>query len=370
MKGIIDSTLREGEQTVGVLFSLQQKLDIVRRLSNIGVEEIEIGTVSSFDNDLHKLTGLGRRIKNLPQLAVWCRCHAGDIAIAASLQPDVLSLSIPVSDIHIEKKLGRNREWVLKTLSASIIQARELGIKKVSLGLEDATRADPLFLDEVVKTAEKSGADRIRLADTVGIAGPTEIVTLVTHIKQSTRMEIGVHMHNDFGMATANSLAALESGADWADSTVLGLGERAGNARLEELVGYLSLRRNRDYRTNELPELCRYVAHAADKTILPDHPIIGSRIFYCETGLHLQGLCHAPDTYEPFEPAKVGAERRLLFGKKIGKSVVKYHLAAMGSRVSADQLGEAVKFVRKKAEKLGRPLQNKEMVHLLSGLNT
>lgn len=369
MKGIIDSTLREGEQTVGVSFTLQQKIDIVRRLSRIGVEEVEIGTIGLFDNDLQKLMGLCRQIENCPHLAVWCRCKASDVEVAASLRPDILSLSIPVSDIHIEKKLGRDRGWVLRTLNASIIRARKLGIKKVSLGLEDATRADLPFLNDVVETAAQSGAKRIRIADTVGIATPGEIVDLVRSVKQATKLEIGVHMHNDFGMATANSLAALEAGADWADATVLGLGERAGNARFEELIGYLSLRKNRNYKTNDLPALCRYVAEVAKKIILPNHPIIGTDIFSCETGLHLYGLHQDPITYEPFEPKKVGAKRRLLFGDKIGRSAVKMHLASKGLRVPATQVCEAVAAVKKKAQKIGKPLPEKEMSFLLSRLS-
>ena len=369
MKGIIDSTLREGEQTVGVLFSCQQKLDIVKRLSRIGVEEIEIGIAGVFNSNLSELIRLSRQLEKCPRLAVWCRCQERDISIAAGLKPDVLSLSIPVSDIHIEKKLGRDREWVLATLCSSITQARKSGIKKVSVGLEDATRADTMFLDGVVKTAEKHGADRIRLADTVGISTPAEIVALVKHIKKSTKMEIGVHMHNDFGMATANSIAALDVGADWADATALGLGERAGNARLEELVGYLALREKRTYRATELSALCRYVSQITGKAILSSHPIIGSDIFSCETGLHVHGLNQNPMIYEPFEPAKIGAERRLLFGSKTGRSAVKNHLAAMGFRLPANLLCEATKLVRRTAEKLGRPLQDQELSCLLSKFN-
>lgn len=368
MKGIIDSTLREGEQTVGISFSLGQKLEIIRLLCSIGVEEIELGIASRYDNTPAALIKQCGKMDVPARLAIWCRCNKKDISIAASAKPDVVSLSIPASDLHIKKKLGKSRRWILDKVKESIHYAGKSGIPAISLGLEDASRADPDFIVKLIKTAEQAGACRIRLADTVGIASPAKISGLVEQLKMITAMEIGVHMHNDFGMATANSLAALEVGADWADTTVLGLGERAGNARTEELIGYLSLRENRPYRVNELSALCHYVAQAAEKTISSNHPIIGSDIFSCETGLHLHGLHQSPMTYEPFEPESVGAERQLFFGGKIGRAAVKMHLASRGMRVSANQLCTMVTAVKKKAQKIGRPLHEKEMFFLLSEL--
>lgn len=370
MKGIIDSTLREGEQTVGIRFSSEQKIEIIKQLCNIGVEEIEVGIASSYDNTPAFLIKQCKEIGLSTRLAVWSRCNKKDIEIAASTKPDVVSLSIPVSDLHIKEKLGKSRKWVLSKVKESIHYVKNLGIPAISIGLEDATRADINFLVNVIKTAEKAGAERIRIADTVGIASPAQISGLIEQVKKNSTIEIGVHMHNDFGMATANSMAAIEAGADWADTTVLGLGERTGNARFEELIGYLSFQKGKNYKTNMIPALCKYVAFAANRTIAVNHPIVGKDIFSCETGLHLHGLHHAPKTYEPFEPEKVGARRRLLFGDKIGQAALRTHITSKGLRVSASKLSDAVAIVKKKAQKKGRPLYEKEMRLLLSNLAT
>ncbi|MFN2369234.1 MAG: LeuA family protein, partial [Desulfurivibrionaceae bacterium] len=230
-----------------------------------------------------------------------------------------LSLSIPVSELHIDKKLGKSRAWIIERVEKSIHSALELGVPLVSLGLEDATRADPEFLRKIIGLARRSGAGRIRLADTVGIAGPNQTAALVRELKGQFDIEIAVHMHNDFGMATANSIAAMDGGADWVDTTILGLGERAGNARLEEVAAYLCLRRRHHYNLSEIPALSRIVAETTGREIQPHQPIIGADIFACETGLHLQGLERDPATYEPFPPERVLAERVLRYGAKAGR---------------------------------------------------
>lgn len=357
MKGIIDSTLREGEQTVGVAFSLEQKIEIIKRLSSIGVEEIELGIASRYDNDLATLIKQCREMSISARLAVWCRCKKEDITTAVSAAPDVLSLSIPVSDLHIKKKLGKSRAWVLKTVQESMRYAEKSGIPFISLGLEDATRAEFDFTVQVIKAAEQAGAKRIRLADTVGIASPATITGLIERLKKVTNLEIGVHMHNDFGMATANSIAALDAGAGWVDATILGLGERAGNGRLEEVVGYLALQEKRAYKISEIPALSKLVAKVAKRKIQPHQPIIGSSIFACETGLHMHGLMQDPETYEPYEPKKVGAKRRLFFGSKAGKAAIRKSLADMGHNASTSQLKQTVIFMRDAAKKLGRPVR-------------
>lgn len=363
MKGLIDSTLREGQQTVGVLFSQKQKEQIFCHLLEIGIEEIEMGVVSRLDPDLpdllRKCRGRG------PRLALWSRCRSADISLAASLDPDVLSLSIPVSDRHIRQKLGRQRDWVLETTRESITQARDLGIRLVSLGLEDATRAAPNFVEEAAGVAAEAGAGRIRLADTVGIAGPQEIAALVGWCKSASALEIGVHTHNDFGMATANVIAAFDAGADWADVTVLGLGERAGNARLEEVAAYLSLRRGRTYRLEAIPHLCRMVASETNRTIDRHQPVIGPDIFACETGLHLQGLARDPATYEPYPPEVIGARRHLLYGSKVGRRAIREQLSALEIMLSEAGVEEVVRATRQEASKRGRPLAPGELKELI-----
>lgn len=346
MKGLIDSTLREGQQQVGILFDPQQKKEIFKGLCRIGIEEIELGVVSRYDQTLAELFQWCRGRNSGKRLAVWSRCVAEDIRAAVDLAPDVISLSIPVSDLHIHKKLERDRQWVLYTLRKCLPLARQLGFPYISVGLEDATRAEPEFLDEVFALIAGLGADRIRLADTVGIADPQLMEQLTQRALHVSSLEIGVHTHNDFGMATANALSALKAGAQWADATVLGLGERAGNARLEELAAFLTLRESATYKLRSLTELAHETALMCDRAICPDRPLLGERIFACETGLHLQGLLRDPASYEPFPPESIGAARDLRLGAKIGKKLIKDRLAAKGRMVPEPQLEELVQNIR------------------------
>ena len=347
-------------------FSLAQKKEIFTALCSVGVEEIELGIATGFDADLPQLITFCRSAASGSRLALWSRCRLEDITLAHSLQPDVLSLSIPVSDIHIKKKLGCTRAWVLETAGKSIAKARQLGFKVVSLGLEDATRAEQEFLNKIIAAAIKAGADRIRLADTVGVANPGKIAELVKCVKNIGPVEVGVHAHNDFGMATANSLAALDAGADWADVTILGLGERAGNARHEELAGYLALQGRRDVELRMLADLARKVAAMSGRIIEPHKPIVGENIFCCESGLHLQGLRQDTSTYEPFAPDAVGARRKLRFGGKIGRKDIKNCFAEIKKQAANIDIDDIVLRVRNKAAAKGRPLKRRELLTLVS----
>ncbi len=347
--GIIDSTLREGEQTPGVRFSQEQRYAIIRQLCQVGVEEIELGVASAKNNYLQELFAFARKTANgQPRLGLWCRCHSEDIAFAATCRPDVLSLSIPASDLHISQRLQKDRAWILATLRQAVGQARESGIPFISLGLEDATRAEPEFLCQLARTAADCGVQRLRLADTVGIGSPATIADMVQMLRRISGLPCGVHTHNDFGMATANAIAAIEAGASWIDATVLGLGERAGNCRLEEAAAFLCLQKGMGhYQTHLLLALCQTVSRAAGLTIAGNHPVVGESIFTCETGLHLHGLTVNPDTYEPYSPDKVGASRTLRFGHKSGKRALCNHLAHLGHPIDDS-----------KAEVLSRQLRN------------
>jgi len=363
MKGLIDSTLREGGQAPGVFFPLAVKIKVARLLARVGIEEIELGIATPYDRELPLLMRILRRKIRSSRLALWCRCVVGDIDFAAALAPDVLSLSIPASDLHIYEKLGRNRSWARDTLAKAIRHSLAKGIRTVSVGLEDATRADEDFLGQLIQTAAQAGAARVRLADTVGIASPAGIAGLVHRIAKITSLEIGIHAHNDFGMATANGIAALEAGADWTDATVLGIGERAGNSRLEEVAGYLALRGDRrPYQTEHLRPLCHTVAHAAARQIAGSHPVVGEEIFTCETGLHLQGLTRNPATYEPYAPERVGGQRRLLLGSKSGKRAIQDRLQALGCVLPEERLEQVVKLVRHQADRKRRPLNDEEIL--------
>lgn len=349
---IIDSTLREGLQAVGVAFPLAEKVAIVGELLAVGIEEIEIGIASR--REAAELAALVRAIRaaygRTARLALWCRCRAEDIAVAAGLDIDVLSLSIPVTERLLASKMGCSPREALARIEHSVRQARE-SFAFISLGLEDATRAEAEFLDQVVACAARAGASRVRLADTVGIGSPGSVGRLVARVREQSGLAVGFHGHNDFGMATANAIAALEAGAGWIDATVLGLGERAGNARLEEVVAYRTLRQGMGkYDLIRLRALCHQVARAAGREVAPQQPVIGEAIFACETGLHLLGLLDDPASYEPFAPAMVGGERRLYFGAKSGLKAVERSLRAAGVILPQSGLEKVVSSLREQAE--------------------
>jgi len=365
VRGLVDSTLREGSQTVGVAFSLEQKVAIAGHLVRVGVEEVEVGVASPLDRELPDLVARCRKEAEVSRLSLWCRCREEDIACALRLTPEVLSLSVPVSDLHIAAKLGLERAAVAEMVAKSIAKARA-AVPYVSLGLEDATRAEPAFLREIIAVACAIGVDRIRLADTVGVATPGSIAALVRELRSNFKVEIGVHMHNDFGMATANAIAALEAGAHWADVTVLGLGERAGNSRLEEVAGYLALQGTRPYETTLFSDLARLAADCSGRTIEPHQPVIGAGIFACETGLHLAGLAKDPRTYEPYEPILVGARRQLSYGAKVGRQGVAERLRQLGLHCQEAQLGRLAEAFRGQCLDLGRPLHDREVLQLVA----
>lgn len=364
---IIDTTLREGEQTPGVLFSVLEKKNIINGLAEIGVHEIELGIASSLTTCLAELIGHCKTYFPELKTSIWSRCKEDDIQLAASLKPDIISLSIPVSDLHLKDKLKKSREWAVRTLVASINSSRQRGLN-VSVGFEDATRAETDFLIQMAQLAEREGAFRIRIADTVGTASPGSIQNIISRLTVSlSTVEVAAHTHNDFGMATANAIAALEAGALWVDATVLGLGERCGCARLEEIAGYLNLiGNNSSFTVKKLKPLAIYVAKLSATHIACNLPILGSRIFTCETGLHLQGLQIAPETYEPYAPEMVGAERKLLFGAKTGKNSLVGHMKQMGFSLPTERLPGTLKTLRETSTRFQRPLTDTELQAILS----
>ena len=368
-KKIIDSTLREGEQTPGTYFSIADKKRIIDGLAQIGVAEIECGIASSHYPNTENLVRYIKRNNSNIQSSLWCRCHKEDINFGIAISPDTLSLSIPVSDLHIREKLGKDRKWIRKTMRNALRQVAKTNIQ-AAVGFEDATRADISFLTEMSLLAKKEGACRIRLADTVGRATPAEFGALVATIKKVVGiLPVGVHTHNDFGMATANAITGLENGADWADTTVLGMGERTGCARLEEVAGYLALiQDNTDLHPTEILPLSRLVAEITTTHIPMNQPIIGERIFTCETGLHLQGLYKNPKTYESYPPEKVGGCRSLLVGAKSGKRALAHKLEELGhGQISESTLHATLKQVRHYAITSHAPLTDEELIQVLHG---
>ena len=365
MMQLIDTTLREGIQAPGVFFSPGTKKKILTGLSLLGVDEVELGVAVSGNPDLAELSDFMHASLPQQRFSLWCRCREEDIYFAAGLCPSVVSLSIPASDLHITKKLGKDRAWAVQTIQHAIKTARKAGIRRISVGLEDASRAEVGFVRKLALAAHAAGAFRLRLADTVGIADPVAMISLLNCV-DGIDMEFGVHCHNDFGMATANSITALEHGADWADVTILGLGERAGNSRLEEVLSYLVFQKKiRTYNPAGLRKLSDYVAGKITRDISPTRPILGSKLFTCESGMHLQGLLADPATYEPYEPERIGRQREMRIGWQSGRHSVAATLKRLGvPRLDSSRLARVTDIIRRYAGKRKRPLDDHEIIRL------
>lgn len=371
MPGLIDSTLREGTQSPGVHLGPEEKIDLAVAVAGVGVGEIEIGPAVPDDlpggEDLARLVaGVRDRVPDL-RIGIWCRGTAGDVEAACRTGPDVVSICLPVSDLHLRARLKRPRSWVIEQVRTLPSLARERGARWVCLGLEDATRADPALLDEVADAARAEGVDRIRLADTVGIATPATIAATVARCADRFDSGIGVHTHNDFGMATANAVAALEAGAAWADTSLLGMGERAGIARTEELAAFLLVRWGRTFRVDGLRDLCHDLARRTGRVIAPSSPVVGDELFTCASGLHLDGLEKDPRTYQPYAPALVGARSRAVLGAGSGRSAVARFLRDHGLFPDPVRLTEITGLVRRTATARGRTLTDAEVLALARG---
>jgi len=361
---LIDTTLREGAQTYGVYFDTAAKREIVKLLARAGVEEIEAGWAGQ--EGLAELLAWARGLVAPTELAVWSRLKAADVELAAAAGATRLSLGVPVSDAHLDARLGTSREALLRCMRNVVPLARNRGMTYISVGLEDASRADEEFLLEAARHCARLGVDRVRLADSVGVLDPAGTARLVELVRQAFPGDIAVHCHDDFGMATANALTALGAGARWADVSVLGLGERTGVARLEEVASFLTLRRGTAaYDLHAVRKACLLVSSVADVPIPRDKPICGRDIFACESGLHAHGLLRDPALFEPFPPGAVGAPegaRQVRLGAKSGRAAVAAAMDSMGLRgAPAPAVGEAARRVRSAATALGRPLTDPEL---------
>ncbi len=361
---LLDSTLREGLQRYGVYFPLEVRVEIARRLLSFGVEEIELGVVG--DELLPGLLRILRSSEPEPRVSVWSRLREEDLERARDLGPVGLNLGVPVSEIQLRRRLKMEPEELLALVRRTVARASRIS-PRVTLGLEDVSRSERSFLFQICKEALSAGASRLRFSDTLGFLHPPEVAALCRWARRNfPQAEIAFHGHNDFGLASANAVTALVSGADWADVSLLGLGERAGLAKLEEVAAYLYFRLNRrHYRIEELPLLCRYVAWQAGEVLSEFKPVVGRKLFFCESGLHVEGLKKTPGLYEPFPPESLGLERKLSLGAKSGRRALTFLLEEWNLRYPAERMGELLREVRRKALLLGRPLERKEIERVL-----
>lgn len=362
---ILDATLREGEQRYGVYFDQEIRTKIAKTLLASGIEEVELGVIKE-DKCLQELW---QEVANFSaQISFWCRLKETDIRLATSLfKGSKLNLSIPVSNTQLEKKLQINPSDLVVRLKKLLPLATK-HFDFVSLGLEDASRAEQKFLFTIIAVAREEGVKRIRLSDTLGWWDPLSVVKLVQDFKSKfPELELSIHAHNDFGLATANALTALQAGANWVDTCLLGLGERAGLAALEEVTAYLYFRKqNKKYDLPQIVDLSKQVAAKTGTTYSEFKPILGQKLFFCETGLHVEALYKARETYEPFPPEKLGLNHYFALGAKSGLNAIKSKLAQLGFELNPAQLKQLVPKIKELSLQKKRPLTDQEIKELVT----
>jgi homocitrate synthase NifV len=331
-----DSTLRDGEQAPGVAFDTREKLAIACALEEAGVDEIEAGIPAMGGAEVEAMVAIGAALKKAQAIA-WCRMVEPDVDAAARTRLGRVNLSVPLSDRQIAAKLGDGRQGVIARIRRVVAYARDRGFA-VAVGGEDASRADPDFVCEAVVAAEEAGAHRFRFADTLGVLDPFTTHAMFRRLCAETDLELEFHGHDDLGMATANTLAAVWGGATHVSVCVLGLGERAGNAALEEVVTALDqiAAKRTGVVPSRLPALAELVAAAAGRPIPAGKSIVGSAAFTHESGIHVAGLLRDAGTYEVLSPERFGRRRQVVLGKHSGSAAIREALGALG--LSADDL--------------------------------
>ena len=347
----LDTTLRDGEQTPGVSLTPAKKLDIARQLDRLGVEVIEAGFAAVSNGEAQGV----KLIASEGFDAEICSATRGvirDIDVAIDCGVNSVNIIVPVSDLHIEQKLGKSREEVLVMMEKAIIHAKDHGLI-AELSTEDGSRTDMTYLKEVIRRAIDVNVDRIAPCDTVGILTPEKTQSWFGDLrKEFPDAVFSVHCHDDFGLAVANSVAALSAGVDQVHGTINGVGERAGNASLEEIAVVLKMLYNVDInvKTELLYETSQLVSRLMGILVQPNKAIVGANAFAHESGIHTHAILRNPLTYEAIRPELVGAARSIVSGKHAGSAGVSSSLEELGLEPSDDEFREIYNRIKERGD--------------------
>ena len=355
---IFDTTLTQGELVPGVSFSADEKVEIAMALDALGVDVIEAGFPAASEGERKAVAEVVRAVKRISRagfsadICALARARRTDIELALESEVDSIHIFMPASKLHLEKRLRLTEEEALEQVIESIALAKSGGVE-VQFSAEDASRADPEFLWKLCKEAEEAGASRINLTDSVGILTPDGAKRMVEEAKARLSKPISVAFHNDLGMATANSLAAVMAGADQVQVSVNGLGPKAGIAPLEQVVVALKeiLNVETNVQTQLLAEVSELVERLSGVPVYEVMPVVGPLVYTYEAGVHVHALSIDPATYESIPPEEVGRRRRFIVGKLSGRTAVIEVLREMGYKVTDEQVEKILAKVKELADK-------------------
>jgi len=334
---ICDVTLRDGEQAAGIAFTEQEKIDIARKLDDVGVEIIEAGFPVVSKEELTTIRNIAKLGLNA-RICCLARAKTSDVDSALDANVDIVSIFIATSDIHLRYKHHMTIDEATDCAIDVVDYAKDHGLA-VRFAAEDATRTDMDVLKQVYRIAELHNADYLSIADTVGILDPSTTYFMIKEIKKATNTPLCIHCHNDLGMATANTIVAAETGATQLHATVNGIGERVGNTPLEELLVGLLIQYGIDkYDLSHLLSLSKMVEKYSGVKVAKTKPIVGENAFCHESGIHIAAMLENTSTYEVFSPELVGGGRNYIIGKHTGKKALKFVTERLGYDLDQDHL--------------------------------